>query len=58
MDVQPEIFYLPPYSFFESGNIYTGSHRTLSYKVTMTEEEMVLQIWHSRLCYDKAVNEE
>lgn len=57
MDMQTELFYLPPLAYFQFGNAQTGSCGSLSYKVS-GKEELLLQLWHGRLCSDKAKIEE
>lgn len=50
-------FYLPPLSYFEFKNVYTGSYCSLRYKIT-PGDELLLQLWHGNLCSDKVEIEE
>ncbi len=52
-----EIFDIPQFSYFEFGNVFTGSRGSLSYKI-MPGEQITVQIWHSKLCSDVAEIEE
>ncbi len=47
------IFDIPAFSYFQSGNPYYGSHGTLSYRI-IPEDEIRIQVWHSKLCGDLA----
>ncbi len=52
-----EILDIPQFSYFQFGNDFTGSYDTLSYKIT-PGEQIKAQIWHSRLCSERAEIEE
>lgn len=52
-----EIFDIPQFSFFSYGNVFTGSRGKLSFKI-IPGEEFTIQIWHSRLCSERAEIEE
>ncbi|MCD8220182.1 MAG: hypothetical protein LUC50_07685 [Ruminococcus sp.] len=52
-----EIFDIPQLSYFSYGNVFTGSRGKLSFKIT-PGEEFTIQIWHSRLCSERADIEE
>ncbi len=52
-----EIYDIPQFAYFEFGNIFTGSYGTLSYKIT-PGDELLVQIWHGRLCSELAEIEE
>ena len=48
-----EIFEIPKYYYFESGNDFSGSKDDFSYKIA-NGEKLVCKTWHGRLCSMKA----
>lgn len=48
-----EIFEIPKFYYFDSGNDYSGSKGDFSYKI-ITGEKLKAMTWHSRLCSMKA----
>lgn len=52
-----EIFDIPQFAYFEFGNPFTGSRGSLSFKIT-PRDQLTVQIWHSKLCSEKAEIEE
>lgn len=52
-----EIFDIPKYYYFESGNDYSGSKGDFSYKIITTDENIKCLTWHGKLCSMKAVIE-
>lgn len=56
MQIQPDPFYIPSVSYFEAGNVFTGSYQALNYRISLTED-LLVQIWHTPLCYEKATIE-
>ncbi|MBQ8348302.1 MAG: hypothetical protein IJY19_01470 [Ruminococcus sp.] len=48
-----EVFEIPKFYYFDSGNDYSGSKNDFSYKV-ITGEKLKAMVWHSRLCSMKA----
>ncbi len=48
-----EIFEIPKYFYFESGNDYSGSKGDFSYKI-ISGEKFICKAWHGRLCSMKA----
>lgn len=48
-----EIFDIPKFYYFQSGNDYSGSKGDFSYKV-VTFDTMKCLTWHGRLCSMKA----
>lgn len=51
-----EIFDIPKFYYFDSGNDYSGSMGDFSYKI-ITAEKFTAMTWHGRLCSMKAVIE-
>lgn len=61
--MENEIF-LPVLHSFENGNVFTGSHGTLRYKITpnivkanpkevdMEQSTITAEYWHGELCYE------
>ncbi|MBO5163013.1 MAG: hypothetical protein J6B75_01000 [Ruminococcus sp.] len=48
-----EIFDIPKFYYFNSGNDYSGSKDDFSYKI-ITGEKLKAMTWHGRLCSMKA----
>jgi hypothetical protein len=48
-----EIFDIPKFYYFDSGNDYSGSVDDFAYKI-FTGETLRVLTWHGRLCSDKA----
>ncbi len=48
-----EIFEIPKFYYFDSGNDYSGSKGDFSYKI-ITAEKLRCMTWHGRLCSMKA----
>lgn len=48
-----EIFDIPKFYYFESGNDYSGSKRDFSYKI-INGEKIKCLTWHGKLCSMKA----
>lgn len=48
-----EIFDIPKYYYFKSGNDYSGSKDDFSYKI-ITSDTIKCLTWHGRLCSMKA----
>lgn len=49
-----EIFDVPAINFFTSGNDYFGSSGSkFRYRISHTEENIVGEVWHEDLCYEK-----
>lgn len=48
-----EIFEIPKYYYFKSGNDYSGSKDDFSYKI-INDEKLKCLTWHGRLCSMKA----
>lgn len=48
-----EIFEIPLFYYFDSGNDYSGSKGDFSYKI-ITGEKLKCLTWHGRLCSMKA----
>ncbi|MDE5584195.1 MAG: hypothetical protein K2J08_10895 [Ruminococcus sp.] len=48
-----EIFDIPKFYYFQSGNDYSGSKGDFSYKIT-NAEKMKCMTWHGKLCSMKA----
>ncbi len=48
-----EIFEIPKFFYFESGNDYSGSKGDFSYKI-INSEKLKAMTWHGRLCSMKA----
>ena len=48
-----EIFDIPKYYYFESGNDYSGSKGEFSYKI-VNSDKLKCMTWHGRLCSMKA----
>ena len=48
-----EIFEIPKYYYFESGNDFSGSKDDFSYKIA-NGEKLVCKTWNGRLCSMKA----
>jgi hypothetical protein len=48
-----EIFYIPKFYYFESGNDYSGSRGSFSY-IIKNGDSLKCLTWHGRLCSDKA----
>lgn len=51
-----EIFDIPKFYYFESGNDYSGSKGDFSYKI-INGEKIKCLTWHGKLCSMKAVIE-
>lgn len=51
-----EIFEIPKFYYFESGNDYSGSKNDFSYKI-VNGGKLKCLTWHGRLCSMKAVIE-
>lgn len=51
-------FDIPAIYYFESGNIFTGSKKTLNFKIIPDKENLVIQIWHGFICSELAEIEE
>ena len=61
-----ERFYLPVLHSFENGNVYTGSHGMLRFKVTpdvvkkdqkevdLEKSSLRAEVWHGLFCYEKS----
>ncbi|MDD6278320.1 MAG: hypothetical protein ACI4JE_08650 [Ruminococcus sp.] len=48
-----DIFDIPKFYYFDSGNDYSGSKGDFAYKI-ITAEKFTCMTWHSRLCSMKA----
>ncbi len=48
-----EIFEIPKFYYFDSGNDYSGSKGDFSYKI-ITKDKFRAMTWHGRLCSMKA----
>lgn len=48
-----DLFDIPKFYYFDSGNDYSGSLDDFAYKIT-TGETLKVKTWHGRLCSDKA----
>ncbi|MCM1271216.1 MAG: hypothetical protein NC247_11455 [Ruminococcus flavefaciens] len=48
-----EVFEIPKFYYFDSGNDYSGSKNDFSYKI-VTGEKLKAMVWHGRLCSMKA----
>ncbi len=48
-----EIFEIPKFYYFDSGNDYSGSLGDFSYKI-ITKDKFKAMTWHGRLCSMKA----
>lgn len=48
-----EIFDIPKFYYFESGNDYSGSKGDFSYKI-INGDKLKCKTWHGRLCSMKA----
>ena len=48
-----EVFEIPKFYYFDSGNDYSGSKGDFAYKI-ITGEKLKAMTWHGRLCSDKA----
>lgn len=48
-----EVFEIPKFYYFDSGNDYSGSKNDFSYKI-VTGENLKAMVWHGRLCSMKA----
>lgn len=48
-----EVFEIPKFYYFNSGNDFSGSKNDFSYKV-ITGEKLKCMTWHGRLCSMKA----
>ena len=48
-----EIFDIPKFYYFDSGNDYSGSKGNFSYKI-ITGDTLKCMTWHGRLCSMKA----
>lgn len=48
-----DIFDIPKFYYFDSGNDYSGSKDNFAYKI-ITGENLKAMIWHGRLCSAKA----
>lgn len=48
-----EIFEIPKFFYFESGNDFSGSLKDFSYKIS-NGEKLHIMTWHGRLCSMKA----
>jgi hypothetical protein len=48
-----EIFDIPKYYYFESGNDYSGSKGDFAYKI-INKDNLKCLTWHGRLCSMKA----
>lgn len=48
-----EIFEIPKFYYFDSGNDYSGSKDDFSYKI-ITAETLRAMTWHGKLCSMKA----
>lgn len=48
-----EIFDIPKFYYFDSGNDYSGSKDNFSYKI-ITSEKLKCLTWHGKLCSMKA----
>ena len=49
-----EIFDVPAINFFTSGNDYFGSSGSkFRYRISHTDENIVGEVWHEDLCYEK-----
>ena len=49
-----EIFDVPAINFFTSGNDYFGSSgRKFRYRISHTDENIVGEVWHEDLCYER-----
>lgn len=48
-----DIFEIPKFYYFDSGNDYSGSIGDFSYKI-ITEDKFKAMTWHGRLCSMKA----
>lgn len=58
MSSSSEIFEIPKYYYFQSGNNYSGSKGDFNYKIITTSETIKCIIWHGKLCSMKAVIED
>lgn len=48
-----EVFDIPKFYYFDSGNDYSGSKDDFAYKI-ITAEKLTCKTWHGRLCSMKA----
>ncbi len=48
-----QIFDIPKFYYFDSGNDYSGSKGDFAYKI-VTGEKLTCRTWHGRLCSMKA----
>lgn len=48
-----ELFDIPKFYYFNSGNNYSGSRDNFAYKI-ITGEKLKAMTWHGRLCSEKA----
>lgn len=48
-----EIFEIPKFYYFDSGNDFSGSKGDFSYKI-FTSDSLKCQTWHGKLCSMKA----
>lgn len=56
MQIEIEI---PPLSYFESGNPFTGSHgQTFRFSVANKENQFVASVWYEDICFDLAKDRE
>ncbi|MBR0140857.1 MAG: hypothetical protein IJM19_01240 [Ruminococcus sp.] len=51
-----EIFHIPKFYYFQSGNDYSGSKGDFSY-IIKNGEKLKCMTWHGKLCSEKAVIE-
>ena len=51
-----EIFDIPKFYYFQSGNDYSGSKGNFSYKI-ITSDTIKCLVWHGKLCSKKAIIE-
>ncbi|MDE5936098.1 MAG: hypothetical protein K2G83_01655 [Ruminococcus sp.] len=51
-----EIFEIPKFYYFDSGNDYSGSKDDFSYKI-ITDKTLRAMTWHGKICSMKAVIE-
>lgn len=49
---------IPAFSFFEQGNIFTGSCRTdFRYRIEKQDDALVANVWHKDVCFEQTETE-
>lgn len=49
-----EIFDLRNFFYYQSGNVFTGSLGSFSYKIVPKDKELKVMTWHGMLCSELA----